>query len=337
MKAKSLIMGAAMLLTQVSFSGTEGGGGGDTYTSQMIEARELAVAAMTELKDLKTVSVDLRSSYRANRLAWIEVLKRANFIPVTEDLYDNDVKKGMRAALAYEGSDNIYLSQSYWGKYPISLVQSVILAIHEAGHLASIPLSHTQFDQIGEAVKREKLGDFFGQKGLDYIKQTHQNSSPSDILKKFFEQAPEPATIDNLRIGDVFGDRKFQCILTSSKRNFGNGEEVIDYAFDIQKNKNQSMGPLFGESEETEYFTIVKGYRPGSSSYAPVRPVRNTYLTERTSRDLVIKGNYDLAVTGPSWDRDAVFSFRRSGDLTVFSLDTQPSYGANYGYCWPLK
>lgn len=329
-----LIFGMLILSTQV-FALSDKGNGGDTYKTQMLEARELAISALTELVELKTVNKELQDAYRSNRLKWIEALKKAQFVPVPGDLYDNEEEKGARAAVAFVKNNSIYLSQSYWGKYPVSLIQSVILVIHEAGHLASVPLSHDKLDQVGDAINREKLGDFFGQKGLEVLKEKNQKLSPSDILKLFYERAPEPATINDLKIGSLLFDPKFKCILTSSKRDFGNGKEIVNFWFDVEEDSDSELGPVFNLSDKLEVVTVPR--KTSDDGYSMNYPTRFTYSSERSTRDLIVKGNYNLSLDSREAYEDTILSFRKSGDLVVFSLDTQPSYGANYGYCWPIK
>lgn len=334
----TLILIFSLLSTSLTFAGREAGNGADTFVSQMQEARDLAVAALSDHPRLQTVNEKLRNVYSARRSDWIKALKASTFVARNYELFDhNDSSSGPRAALALPNKKPVgsvvYLSQPYWGRQSISLIQSVVLAIHEAGHLAQIPLSHEELDQVGEAIKQEKLGEFFGTEGLRKITQENPNLSRFEVLKRFFKQAPEAATIADLRDDTLFVYSTLRCVLSNSGEDFGYGQDTVNYRFATEVKEGFSHGPLFGSQDKVEVLILPLDINQTSALLRAPREL--TYSTERRGRDFVVKGIYDISLDRTPFYAKTIFSFRKSGDTVAFSLATEKTLNnPSYGYCW---
>ncbi|MBL7670026.1 MAG: hypothetical protein JNM39_06040 [Bdellovibrionaceae bacterium] len=122
-------------------------GASATYIAQLEESYLIAAELMKKTNSLDEVSDKLRSEYHHNRTKWINLLKSGPpVVSSSRRLYVGELEK---AALADEARRSIVLNIPYWKEHPLTMVQSVILAVHESGHLLSLPISHEELDEIG--------------------------------------------------------------------------------------------------------------------------------------------------------------------------------------------
>lgn len=134
-------------------SGGSGTGGADTYLPQLRESYLIAAQLMANTNTLKGVPEIIKTTYKEHRSAWISRLKsNPSTIPSETRLFVDKVEK---AATADSSKGIIELNKPYWDEHPLTMVQSVVLAVHETGHLINIPLKHKELDEIGFVLIRQ--------------------------------------------------------------------------------------------------------------------------------------------------------------------------------------
>lgn len=157
---KNLIIAMAFVAIAIQTSaqtaaGGHDGNGGDTYLSQFRESFAIAAQIMKKTDSLEGLSDKLNLVFLKSKSAWI---KRLEAKPeIKESLQPLMVENEEKAAVANPLLGKIDMNIPYWKTRPISMVQSIVLAIHETGHLEKIPLTHRELDEIGFALAQQGL------------------------------------------------------------------------------------------------------------------------------------------------------------------------------------
>jgi hypothetical protein len=321
-----------LLLTQSVLAERGGssrvGGGGDTYITQMYEAKKILVSLFRATAEIHSRKEDLNQAFREHREKWLQAIDRVEFERSIEELTDQDGDRRVKALIANRETGIVKLSVPYWEKHPVSLVQSVVAAIHETGHLADVPLGHEELDELGLQLVKEKLSDYFGTEGLKKISSLSTGNSPYESLKMLYEDAPEVARLEDMSLYSVGKARK--CSL-SRQTGFPTGPLAQVY-FDVHYEDRSEHGPLFGgEKIGTVLFNGQR--RLGTWTH----PRRSSYSSRITARGYVVNGLYNISLDpiGELW-RQVEISFRRSADLVAFQMKGQEG-AVTYGYCWLVE
>lgn len=133
--------------------GGSGPGGGDTHISQLKESFLVASQLLEKTKTLNNVSEELKKSYKQHRDNWLNILKAdPSVVPSKGRLY---IGKSERAAMADDATGTIELNKLFWQENSMTMVDSVVLALQESGHLIKMPLNHEELEQIGKALIRQ--------------------------------------------------------------------------------------------------------------------------------------------------------------------------------------
>ncbi|MBK7960759.1 MAG: hypothetical protein IPK04_05865 [Bdellovibrionales bacterium] len=146
----------------------------------------VASQLVEKTKTLNNVSEELKKSYKQHRDNWLNILKAdPPVVPSKGRLY---IGKSERAAMADDATGTIELNKLFWQENSMTMVDSVVLALQESGHLIKMPLNHEELEQIGKALIRQnqKITDKPEKTGGSYarlcVEELNLNSIPQERL-----------------------------------------------------------------------------------------------------------------------------------------------------------
>jgi hypothetical protein len=315
----------SIALMPSAFAVREAGNGGDTYYSQMQESFAVAAEAMKKTQTLSDLPANLNQVFLTHKESWIKRLEsRPQIVESTKPLLVDGLEK---AAVADVNAQRIELNVPYWESRPVSMVQSIVLAIHEAGHLENIPLTHRELDQIGFALAQQNLKSYFGASGLREISERHKELAPRDKVIMLFEDTHSAATLSDFS----YDKDALSCVVYPPKQEILYSHPAWFRKRDIELAPDS---PLFPGGQKLT--TLQVTFASKSLTYN-LNPAQHQF--EQTPLSLNYKLYADM-----SGDEDRYyawawlrFEFRKSSDLIVFKMNVNDSKLDSYGYCWNKK
>ncbi len=316
----------AIALMPSAFAAREAGNGGDTYYSQMQESFSVAAESMKQARSLSGLPENLNQVYLAHREGWIKRLESHPQIVESDKplLVDGSEK----AAVADVNAGSVELNILYWESRPVSMVQSIVLAIHEAGHLENIPLTHRELDQIGFALAEQNLKSYFGVSGLREISELHKDLAPREKVKMLFEDTRSAATLSDFS----YNKDALSCVVYPPKQDELYSHPVWFRKWDLELAPDSPLFP--GGQKMTTLQITFRSDRSFSLNLSP-----NQHQIEQTRSSLNVRLYADVTsdldrYVDWSWLR---YEFRKSGDLIAFKMNVNDSSLDSYGYCWNKK
>jgi hypothetical protein len=304
-------------------------GGADTYDSQMQESFVIAAQIMGKTETLSGLPEHLNQAFLSHKERWMARLNaRPSLIDSDKPLLIDGAEK---AAVADMSKGHIEISLPYWAAHPVSMVQSIVLAVHEAGHLEKIPLTHRELDQIGFALVRQNMKSHFGSTGFQKLSETRKDLSPREKVQVLFDDSNASATLDDFSYGKA-ADWGRKCIVYPANQNIQYSHSVWFQKVDLETAPDS---PLFPGGRKLT--TVHSAFEKLGIWHVDSNPANNR--VEQTESGLKI-----VHYANPSTDTDFIsafewfrYEFRRSGDLIVFKLNVGDSPKDSYGFCWEKK